>query len=334
MKRQRFILALAATSAMALWVDSKLHASCIIGESIRAKSVVLGSGVHPILPAQSSAELRKQIEQIALTAQGRVGVAMTLLETGESVGLLEEQKFPMQSVYKFPIGMAVLHQVDRGQLRLDQKVAVTKADYVRPGQHSPIRDKYPEGTTLTVRELLRYTVSDSDGSGCDVLLRLLGGAKVVMAYLATLGIQDINVLNTEKEIGQKNSVQYDNWAKPVAVVALLQKFQQGKGLSAPSQKLLRHLMTETQTGLNRIKGLLPAKTLVVHKTGSSGTVDGIAAATNDVGIVSLPNGQHLAIAIFVSDAKVDMKAREAVIAKIARAGWDYWTSRALSGKGN
>jgi beta-lactamase class A len=171
-------------------------------------------------------------------------------------------------------------------------------------------------------------VSESDGSACDVSLRLVGGAKSVMAYLATLGIQDINVLNTEKEIGQKNSVQYDNWAKPAAVVTLLQKFQQGKGLSGPSQKLLLHRMTETETGLNRIKGLLPAKTLVVHKTGSSGTVEGVAAATNDVGIVSLPSGQHLAIAVFVSDAKVDMKARESVIAKIARAGWDYWTRKA------
>jgi beta-lactamase class A len=328
MKRRRFIQTLTATPAVVIWGDSELHTSCIVGESVEEKSVVGNGYARPSLPTQSSAELRKQIEQIAFTAQGRVGVAMTLLETGESVGLLEEQKFPMQSVYKFPIGMAVLQQVDQGQLRLDQKVAVTKADYVRQGQHSPIRDKYPEGTTLTVRELLRYMVSESDGSACDVLLRLLGGTKVVMAYLATVGIQDINVLNTEKEIGQKNSVQYDNWAKPAAVVALLQKFQQGKGLSGPSQKLLLHWMTETPTGLNRIKGLLPAKTLVVHKTGSSGMADGIAAATNDVGIVSLPNGRHLAIAVFVSDAKVDLQARENVIAKIARAGWDYWTRKA------
>lgn len=325
MKRRRFIQTLTTTPSVTLWIISELQTPSIAGVYSGRYSTVANNDVYPYWQTQSLAELRKQIEQIAASAHGRVGVAMTLLETGESIGMLEDQKFPMQSVYKFPIGMAVLQQVDQGQLKLDQKVVVTKADYVRQGQHSPIRDKFPEGTTLTVRELLRYTVSESDGSGCDVLWRLLGGAKTVMAYLATLGIQDINVLNTEKEIGQKNSVQYDNWAKPAAAVALLQKFQQGKGLSGPSHKLLMHLMTETPTGLNRIKGLLPAKTLVVHKTGSSGTVDGVTAATNDVGIVSLPNGQHLAIAVFVSDAKVDLKAREGVIAKIARAGWDYWT---------
>lgn len=304
MKRRRFIQTLAAAPVAALCVNSAFA-----------------------LPQPSTA-LRKQIEQIAVAAQGRVGVAMTLLETGESVGLLEDQKFPMQSVYKFPIGMTVLHHVDQGRLKLEQAVTITKADYVRQGQHSPIRDQHPAGTTLTVREVLRYMVSESDGSACDVALRLLGGAKNVMAYLATLGIQDINVLNTEKELGQKNSVQYDNWAKPAAYVALLRKLHEGQGLSGASQKLLLQLMTETPTGLKRIKGLLPANTLVVHKTGSSGTVDGITAATNDVGIVSLPNGKHLALAVFVSDAKADMQTRESVIAQIARAGWDYWTRKA------
>jgi beta-lactamase class A len=295
---------------------------------VKAFFIIAFCCIHTLSQAHSPAEVRKQIEQLSLAAQGRVGVAITLLETGESVGVLEDQKFPMQSVYKFPIGMAVLHRVDQGELKLNQKVVVTKADYVLPGQHSPIREKYPNGTTLTVRELLRYMVSDSDGSACDVLLRLLGGAQSVKTYLATLDVRDINVVNTEKEIGQKNSVQYDNWAKPAAVADLLKKLHQRKGLSGQSQKLLLRLMTETRTGLNRIKGLLPAKTLVAHKTGSSGMVDGIAAATNDVGIISLPNGQHLAIAVFVSDAAADMKQRERVIANIARAGWDYWTRKA------
>lgn len=295
----------------------------LVAPPVAALCVQAASALSP-----SSAALRQQIEQLAAAAQGRVGVAMTLLETGESVGLLEDQKFPMQSVYKFPIGMALLHHVDQGKLKLEQAVTITQADYVRQGQHSPIRDQHPAGATLTVREVLRWMVSESDGSACDVALRLLGGAKTVMVYLATLGIHDINVLNTEKELGQKNAVQYDNWAKPSAYVALLRKLHEGQGLTAPSQKLLLQLMTETPTGLKRIKGDLPANTLVAHKTGSSGTVDGITAATNDVGLVSLPNGKHLALAVFVSDAKADMQTRERVIAQIARAGWDYWTRKA------
>ena len=83
-------------------------------------------------------------------------------------------------------------------------------------------------------------------------------------------------------------------------------------------------MTETPTGARRLKGLLPVGTVVAHKTGSSGTVNGLTAATNDVGIIQLPNGRYLAIAVFVSDSTADEAAREAVIAEVARAAWEFW----------
>jgi beta-lactamase class A len=78
-------------------------------------------------------------------------------------------------------------------------------------------------------------VSESDGSACDVLLRVIGGPKTVMTYLDSLGVQGFNIMSTEKEIGSRNSVQYDNWATPAAAVALLQKFHEGKGFSGAIQ---------------------------------------------------------------------------------------------------
>jgi beta-lactamase class A len=271
-----------------------------------------------------SVNLLKQIEQIARTAQGRVGVAATLLETGVSVDLLGNDRFPMQSVYKFPIAMAVLHQVDQGKLKLEQLVRIEKAEYISERQHSPIRDKYPNGTEVSVQELLRLAVSESDGSASDVLLRIVGGAPVVMQYLRSLNITGITVLSTEKEIGSDNAVQYRNWAQPKQAVQLLRVFQEGRGLSTASWALLMQLMTETETGLHRLKGLLPLGAVVAHKTGTSWTIDGLTAATNDIGLITLPNGQHIAIAVFVSDAKTDQTIREGVIAKIAKAVWDYW----------
>lgn len=269
-------------------------------------------------------ELQEQIEQISRTAQGRVGVAATVLETGQSVALNGDEQFPMQSVYKFPIGMAVLAQVDQGKLNLEQRVQVETNDFVSELQHSPIRDENPQGVELSVAELLRYMVSESDGTACDVLLRLIGGPEIVSEYLRNLDINNIIVANTEKEIGQDKSVQYRNWATPHGTVRLLRKLHEGQGLSESSQALLLQLMSETPTGLKRIKGRLPEETVVAHKTGTSRTVDGITAATNDVGLISLPNGNHMAIAVFVSDSRADDVTREDVIAKVARLLWDEW----------
>jgi beta-lactamase class A len=81
-------------------------------------------------------------------------------------------------------------------------------------------------------------------------------------------------------------------------------------------------MTESTPGANRLKGLLPAGAVVAHKTGTSGAQKGITAATNDIGIITLPNGEHLALAVFVSDSPADEATREGVIAKVALAVWD------------
>lgn len=268
--------------------------------------------------------LRQRIEQISQTAQGRVGVTATVLETGKSVTLNGDQQFPMQSVYKFPIAMAVLAQVDQGNLKLDQKIRIEASDIV---QDSQVLEEDSEGKEFRLAQLLQYMVSESDSTACDALLRLIGGPQRVTEYLSSLGINHIVVANTENEIqfGQDPTLQYRNSATPDAAIDLLRAFHEGRGLSDSSQAVLRQWMTETSTGPNRIKGLLPEGTVVAHKTGTSRTVEGVTAATNDVGLVILPDGQHLAIAVFVSDSRASSTIREEVIAKVAKAAWDEWS---------
>ena len=271
-----------------------------------------------------SPALRKSIEQITSVAKGKVGVAAVVIETGESVSLNPNDRFPMQSVYKLPIGMAALKHVDAGKLKLDQKVQVTKSDYPRAGMHSPIRDKYPDGVELTVNELVRLAISESDSTASDVLMRLVGGPESVQAFLTELKIGDWIVLNTEKEIGQDWQVQYRNWATPEAAVALVRAAHFGTGLSKASHALVLKYLTESIPGAKRLKALLPSGTVVAHKTGTSGSRNGISAATNDIGIITLPNGRHVAIAVFVSDSPAEEATREGVIAQVARAVWDAW----------
>jgi len=272
-------------------------------------------------------ELRNQIEQIASAAKGHVGVMATVLESGESASINLGEHFPMQSVYKLPIGMTVLQQVDVGKIKLEQKVRVEKDDFVRKGMHSPIRDKNPDGTELTVNELLRLAVSESDGTASDVLLKLVGGSEIVGKYLNELKVNEMVVANSEKEIGRDWETQYRNWASPAGAVALLRALHERRGgLSEQSQALMLNFMTESPTGLKRLKGLLPKDAVVAHKTGTSGNKGGITAATNDIGIITMPNGRHLAIAVFVSDSPANDATREEVIAKIAKTVWDKWSN--------
>lgn len=263
--------------------------------------------------------------RIVADAKGRVGATAVVIEGKTILELHSTERFPMQSVYKLPIGMAMLAEIDRGRFSLAQKVHVDPSEYISKGQHSPLRDANPNGADATISELLRLAVLESDGTASDVLLRLIGGAPAAMKFLAGIGVKDVMIHDTEMKLGQDHTAQYRNWATPDGAVGLLRAVQESRGLSAASHALLMKFLTETTTSQTRIKGLLPPGAVVAHKTGWSGSRDGITAATNDIGIVTLPDGRHLAIAIFVSDSSADDETRDRVMAKIARAAWDRAT---------
>jgi len=144
--------------------------------------------------------------------------------------------------------------------------------------------------------------------------------------LLRLGVRGIAVRASEADMASAWELQYTNWAKPAEITTLLDMFYKDKILTKASTDFLYKILTETTTGPNRIKGLLPAGTIVAHKTGTSPTnAAGLSPATNDVGIITLPNGKHLAIAIFVCNSTDDETTRDSIIAKIAKAAFDYYS---------
>ena len=274
------------------------------------------------------AGLASEWARIEKESGGTLGAAARIVETGETVAWNGDGHFPMQSVCKAPIAMAVLHNVDAGRHSLDAPVRVEAIDLVPAGMHSPLRDAHPQGgVSVPLRELLRLAVEESDGTASDVVLRVLGGKAKAQAYLSSLGVEGMRIETTEGEIGHDYAAQYRSWAAPLAAVAWLTALERGQGVSPAGRALLLGWMSTTKTFPTRLKGRLPAGTKVAHKTGSSGSRDGVSAATNDIGIVTLPDGRHLAIAVFLRDSKASAQTRDAAIAKVARAAWDRVTGK-------
>jgi len=274
-----------------------------------------------VLLAALAAPSPTAFEELAAPAKGIVGFAALDLASGRSLGCHEHDAFPMQSVFKLPIAIEVLRQVDDGKLDLAHVVALGPAD-ARGG---------PAGMMAvparkTIRELLEAMIVNSDNIATDKLLSLLGGPRAVDARVRALGIEPITIRYTELDL-QTGKV--DNTATPAAIVALLAKIARRQvGLSGPSAALLEDVLLRATTGPQRIKGGLPPGTPVAHKTGMSATRDGKTDATNDVGLMTLPNGHRVAVAVFVHASTADIETREKTIARFARAAYDAFNTPA------
>lgn len=281
------------------------------------------------IAAQTIDVLKKKIQQIISTKKAVVGVAISGNNGKDTLSLRGNGHFPLQSVFKLHIGLAVLSEVDKGRFSLNQKIKIEEKDLL-PDLYSPLRDKYPKGAELPLSEILAYTVSESDNVGCEVLLRLIGGPKVVEAYFAKNNFKDVSIkFNEEQQQGNWN-LQFQNWTTPKAANEVLIAFYANykKLLSPKSYDFIWKVMKDSKTGQDRLRAQLPKATAIAHKTGSSGTnKEGITAAVNDIGIIFLPGGRYFFISVFVTDSKEDSKTNEKIIADIGKAAWDYFTAK-------
>lgn len=267
-------------------------------------------------------KLKEEILKITAGKNATVGVAL-IVDGKDTLTVNNNFHYPTQSVYKFHLGLAVLDYMDKNNLTLDHKIAVKKSDLL-PNTHSPLRDDYPDGNIeLSVGELLKYTVSQSDNNGCDILFRFIGGTRVADKYIRSLGMTDFSIAATEEEMHGPWEVQYTNWSTPYTATLVLERFRTGNILPKPFHDFLWNAMTGSKTGANKIKALLPAGTIVTHKTGSSfRNEEGLNAAENDIAIIRLPDGRYYSLAVFVADSMESSEVNCKMIADISKAVYD------------
>ena len=297
-------------------------------------SFLLAAACALSVNAVAQSALQAKVSALAADAKGTVSVSCQLPGTTLDCDLNAHSHSPMQSVFKYPLALTVLHLADTGKLFpdqrpgepipkiLDRNVRFLPEDRI-PNTYSPLQDRYPDANVdVPLRELIRLVAGKSDNSASETLLRIVGGPSVVQDYIRSLGISEFQLQDGEQRMHRDPTAQYRNWMSPASAVQLLQHLVRNPPLSPSANALLLETLTASTTGPNRLRAGLPAGTSLAHKTGTSGEHNGKAEATNDIGLITLPDGRHLAVAIFVTDAKADEATRDRVIAGIARAAYE------------
>lgn len=271
--------------------------------------------------------LTQKVKKVTDALKGTAGVAVQMdgkkqFAAGEHL----DQNFPMLSVFKFPLSLAVLTQVDQGKLSLDQQITVTK-DMMDAETWSPMREEHPDGGVFSLARLLEYCVSSSDNNACDILFDLVGGPAKVDAFLeARYGPGKGITISCSEQAFKNRQMMYANHSTPVAMNMILKDFYEATREQAPAKPILKkntaqflwNIMTHSAMPTTCLKAQLPPDAVLAHKTGYSGTKDGFIIARNDVGIIMLPNGRYAIVSVFIRDCKDPLPVMEKAIGDIGK----------------
>lgn len=258
----------------------------------------------------------------------------------EEISFLQPDKaFPLQSVMKLIVSAVVFDLHDQGKIDIKAKMTLTPDD-ISPGPRT-LATKIIASRTLdlSVEDLIRNSVIESDSTSIDVLLKRIGGPKAVKDFLTKHDLKGIHIDRNERDLQAESAglkwipkftdldlfekhistlpvaVQKDAYTKylsdqrdtstPRAMIRFLDLLANGRLLSQQSTKHLVSIAAETITGKDRLPFATPSNWRLSHKTGTGRKFQGFTSAINDVGIFYAPNKNIYLAAVFIKNSSAD-----------------------------
>ncbi len=326
------------------------------GSYIKGPAVRINRVPAPPAPAAFQAE----IERLASSYGEPVGIAVTDLTDGWMAKVAGDETYPQQSVSKLWVALAVMQAVDQGSLHLDQWVVMRPQDRSVFYQPLASRIRGPNGLPITLADLLRHALIESDNSANDKLIAEVGGAGVVTRAVAEKGLQGVAVGGTERDLQTRTAgltwrPEYgQTWifkqaraqlpddvrdaalatylanppdgATPVGIATALAQLKRGELLSRASSDFMLGLMGEARTGTQRLRGGLAPGWTLAHKTGTGPDWRGASVGINDVGLLTAPDGRTYAVAVMIRQTRAPASERHRLMQGVTRAVAALWAS--------
>ncbi len=301
-----------------------------------------------------------ELERLAASYGEPVGIAVTDVTAGWMATVAGDEIYPQQSVSKLWVALAVMQAVDQGSLHLDQWAVMRPGDRSVFYQPLASRIRGPDGLQITLADLLRHALIESDNSANDKLIEEVGGAGVVTRAVADKGLQGVAVGGTEREMQTRTAgltwrPEYGHtWifkqaraeltdevrdqalatylanppdgATPVGIATALAQLKRGELLSRASTDFMLGLMGEARTGTQRLRGGLQPGWTLAHKTGTGPDWRGASVGINDVGLLTAPDGRTYAVAVMIRQTRAPAGQRHRLMQGVTRAVETFWAS--------
>lgn len=250
-----------------------------------ALAALLGAA---LLPASAAAQadmgaLRSTLEGIIRPYEGTVGISIQNLATGQTLSIRGEEKFPSASLIKVSILVALLDEVRRGTIRLDDPISMIARDQV--GGSGVLRH-FHSGLQITVEDAARLMIILSDNTATNLLLDKVP-MRTVWATMDSLGLTATRIHSKTflraTSVAMDSSVRYGlGVTTPDETVRLFALLHQGRAVSPRMDSLALAILRQNEDG-NKLVRWLPSGATAAHK---SGDVD---QSRNDCGILYGPD---------------------------------------------
>jgi beta-lactamase class A len=258
---------------------------------------------------QRFGSLPKVLAQLENTNGGRLGVAVLDTGSGERAGYRAHERFPMCSTFKFLLVAAVLERADRHEERLARSLAIPPKPLL---SHSSLTERHAGGT-LSIAELCRAVLTQSDNSAANLLLETVGGPAGITRFARTIGDEVTRLDRTEPALNEALAGDPRDTTSPEAMAGDLRAVLLGELLTGASRAQLTAWMQASVTGLDRLRARLPASWRALDKTGSNGE-----HTSNDIAVFWPPGQPPVIVTAYITQCFGPDGKRAAMLAEIGR----------------
>lgn len=265
--------------------------------------------------------LEKELTAIADSAKGDVGIA--LIYDGDTLTVNNDAIYPMMSVFKLHQAVALCRMFEENGTSLDSVMTLRRSE-LDPDTWSPmLKDHSGEEISLPMRRLLEYTLIESDNNASnEMFVRLMSPAACDSVIAGIIPRGSFEIRFNEAEMQADHSRAYSNRTSPLGAAILIDRVFTDTLVGKSYQDFIKSALLRCQTGPDKISAALSETEGITigHKTGSGyRDENGRLAASNDVAFVTLPDGRHYSLAVFVKDFDGTDAEAAAIIARISAA---------------
>jgi beta-lactamase class A len=280
----------------------------------------------PLCLSGESSSLESRLAPLAKAHEGKVAIAVKHLCTGATYCVNADEAMPTASLIKVAVMVETYQQAVEGKVRLTDKVILHDADKV-PGS-GILTEHFSEGATISLRDAVRLMIALSDNTATNLVLDKIG-IREVNKRMESLGLPNtrINAKSfraSTTSVAPERSKKYGLGSTTAReMVALLQMIQAGDIVNPVGRQTMLNHMKKCDDK-DRFTRLLPAGTVVAHKTGS------VNDARTDAGIIYLPSGPVAMCVLTAENADRSWRpdnAAHLLCARAAKEVYEYFTPR-------